>query len=172
MLGSSQVEPAERAYEELKVKAVITGRRGSQGGARSALRPLEIDSTGMLKLNPFYAWSFKQVHSYIEENSVPRNALLSQGYKSVGDWHSTAKSGEGDAGERAGRWQGKQKTECGLHKDFTQMKLKSQKRVGSDGYVRDPVTHASVQAREAGLRVRDESRGPETVSAITIVSSA
>lgn len=85
----------------------------------------------MLKLNPFFSWSFKQVHAYIEENNVPRNALLSQGYKSVGDWHSTAKSGDGDAGERAGRWQGKQKTECGLHKDFTHMKLKSKKKVKS-----------------------------------------
>ncbi|EJD53650.1 Phosphoadenosine phosphosulfate reductase thioredoxin [Auricularia subglabra TFB-10046 SS5] len=149
-----KVEPAQRAYDELKVKSVITGRRGTQGGARSGLRPLEVDSTGLLKLNPFYAWSFGQIHSYIHAHDVPRNALLDQGYKSVGDWHSTVKSGDGEAGERAGRWQGKQKTECGLHKDFTQMKLKAKKK-----------------AREEEFRYRDESRGPETVALPAIVSS-
>lgn len=68
---------------------------------------------------------------YIDANNVPRNALLSQGYKSVGDWHSTAKSGEGDEGERAGRWQGKDKTECGLHEDY--FKMKAQAKVGGSG---------------------------------------
>lgn len=63
------------------------------------------------------SWSFAQVKAYIDEHNVPRNALLDQGYKSVGDWHSTEKSGEGDVGERAGRWKGRNKTECGLHKD-------------------------------------------------------
>lgn len=79
-----QVEPAQRAYAELGVKSIITGRRASQGAARSTLQPLEIDSTGLLKLNPFFSWSFAQVKAYIDENKVPVNKLLSQGYKSVG----------------------------------------------------------------------------------------
>jgi phosphoadenosine phosphosulfate reductase len=63
--------------------------------------------------------------------NVPYNPLLDQGYRSIGDWHSTAKpdpsatsnsTSNGDAGERAGRWQGKKKSECGLHKDYFQMK--------------------------------------------------
>lgn len=114
-----QVEPARRAYEELGVKAVITGRRASQGGDRANLQPLEVDSTGLLKLNPLFAWNFHLVEWYITENKVPRNRLLDMGYRSVGDWHSTVKSGEGDAGERAGRWAGNaEKTECGLHVDY------------------------------------------------------
>ena len=95
----TQVEPARRAYEELGVKAVITGRRASQGGDRASLQPLEVDSTGLLKLNPLFAWNFHLVEWYVQENGVPRNKLLDQGYRSVGDWHSTVKSGEGDAGE-------------------------------------------------------------------------
>lgn len=60
---------------------------------------------------------------YIKENEVPRNKLLDQGYRSVGDWHSTVKSGDGDTGERAGRWAGRaEKTECGLHVDYFKMK--------------------------------------------------
>lgn len=114
-----QVEPAQRAYRELNVRAVITGRRASQGGDRASLKPLEVDATGLVKLNPLFAWKFGQVGEYIKANNVPRNKLLDQGYKSVGDWHSTAKSEEGDAGERAGRWAGREeKTECGLHKDY------------------------------------------------------
>lgn len=118
-----QVEPARRAYDELDVKAVITGRRASQGGARTSLQPLEMDETGLLKLNPLFAWTFDFVDWYIKRNGVPHNKLLEQGYRSVGDWHSTKKSGEGDTGERAGRWAGQEeKTECGLHEDYFKMK--------------------------------------------------
>lgn len=117
-----QVEPAERAYKELNVRAVITGRRASQGSDRANLQPLEVDTTGLLKLNPLFAWSFNDVDAYIKENNVPHNALLDQGYKSVGDWHSTEKSKPGESGERAGRWAGKEKSECGLHEDYFKMK--------------------------------------------------
>ncbi|KAJ7167702.1 phosphoadenylyl-sulfate reductase [Mycena filopes] len=109
-----KVEPARRAYDALGVQAVITGRRATQGGDRASLQPLEVDETGLLKLNPLFEWTFPFVEWYIEENGVPRNKLLDQGYRSVGDWHSTSKAGEGQ-GERAGRWAGKEKTECGLH---------------------------------------------------------
>lgn len=112
---------------------MITGRRASQGGARSSLQPLEIDSTGLFKLNPLFSWKFSDVNDYIQANNVPRNVLLEQGYKSVGDWHSTQKSGQGDTGERAGRWAGNaEKTECGLHEDYFKMRievLKKQVRV-------------------------------------------
>jgi len=119
-----KVEPASRAYKELGVKSVITGRRASQGGARSQLMPVEIDESGLIKLNPFFSWNFAAVKEYIDVNDVPRNALLDQGYKSVGDWHSTVKSGEGDEGERAGRWKGKAKTECGLHVNHHELRQK------------------------------------------------
>ena len=64
------------------------------------------------------------MQSYIEENNVPRNKLLSQGYRSVGDWHSTSKVEEGQD-ERGGRWAGKEKTECGLHKDYFKMQAQA-----------------------------------------------
>ncbi|TRM67881.1 hypothetical protein BD626DRAFT_394736 [Schizophyllum amplum] len=123
-----KVEPARRAYEELGVKAVITGRRQSQGADRASLQPIEVDETGLYKLNPLFAWNFHLVEWYINENNVPRNKLLDQGYRSVGDWHSTQKVGEGQ-NERAGRWAGKEKTECGLHKDYFTMKAQAKKAV-------------------------------------------
>ena len=110
----AKVEPAQRAYRELRVGAVLTGRRRSQGGKRGDIAVIEVDEAGLVKVNPFANWTFTQVEDYIKSNEVPYNELLDQGYKSVGDWHSTkpVKAGED---ERAGRWQGQQKTECGIH---------------------------------------------------------
>jgi len=139
-----KAEPARRAYEELQVKSVITGRRASQGGSRAQLQPLEVDSTGLLKLNPLFAWSFDDVAQYINKHNVPRNPLLDQGYKSVGDWHSTQPSKAGE-GEREGRWAGRTKTECGLHKDYFAMRIQAQKK-----------------QREEELRLRDEQNDEQT----------
>ncbi|KAI9479888.1 3'-phosphoadenylsulfate reductase [Coemansia sp. RSA 989] len=119
---SVKVEPARRAYEELQVRAVLTGRRKSQKGDRAQLRIVEIEKgTGLVKINPLANWSFQQVWSYLRANEVPYNALLDQGYKSVGDYHSTLPVAEG-ADERSGRWANSGKTECGLHKDYFAMR--------------------------------------------------
>ena len=109
-----KVEPAQRAYRELQVNAVLTGRRRSQGGKRGDLDVIEVDEAGLIKVNPLANWSFSQVQAYIRANNVPYNELLDRGYKSVGDWHSTQPVEAGED-ERAGRWKGQPKTECGIH---------------------------------------------------------
>ncbi|KAF8454759.1 hypothetical protein BGX38DRAFT_1089182 [Terfezia claveryi] len=110
----AKVEPGQRAYAELEVKAVLTGRRRSQGGQRGDLDIIEVDDAGLIKINPLANWSFPKVKEYITKHNVPYNALLDRGYKSVGDWHSTSPVKEGED-ERAGRWKGQKKTECGIH---------------------------------------------------------
>ncbi|GAM82483.1 hypothetical protein ANO11243_004630 [Dothideomycetidae sp. 11243] len=110
----AKVEPAQRAYSELQVSAVLTGRRRSQGGKRGDIDIIEVDDTGLVKVNPLANWSFQQVESYVKEHNVPTNALLQQGYRSVGDWHSTQPVSDSED-ERAGRWKGRNKTECGIH---------------------------------------------------------
>lgn len=119
-----KVEPARRAYAQLNARAVLTGRRKSQGGARGSLDIIEIDETGLIKVNPLANWSFKQVEAYIREHNVPYNELLDRGYRSVGDWHSTVPVKEGED-ERAGRWKGQAKTECGLHENYLAMRIKA-----------------------------------------------
>lgn len=109
-----KVEPGARSYRELGVQAVLTGRRRSQGGKRGDLPIVEVDDSGLIKVNPMANWSFQQITDYIKENDVPYNSLLDQGYKSVGDWHSTQPVQAGED-ERAGRWKGQDKSECGLH---------------------------------------------------------
>jgi phosphoadenosine phosphosulfate reductase len=111
----AKVEPQQRSYTELNVAAILTGRRRSQGGQRDQIPVIEMDDErGVVKINPMVNWSFDQVQQYIKENDVPYNALLDQGYKSVGDWHSTSPVRAGED-ERAGRWKGQNKTECGIH---------------------------------------------------------
>ncbi|KAL9099795.1 MAG: hypothetical protein Q9163_004755 [Psora crenata] len=110
----AKVEPAQRAYRELGVNAVLTGRRRSQGGKRGDINVIEVDEAGLIKVNPFANWTFDQVEEYIKANDVPYNELLDRGYRSVGDWHSTAPVRPGES-ERAGRWKGQEKTECGIH---------------------------------------------------------
>lgn len=139
-----KVEPARRAYEELGVRAVFTGRRRSQGDDRADLAAIEVDETGLIKVNPFLNWSFAQVDQYVKTNAVPYNELLDMGYKSIGDWHSTAVPGSGGS-ERSGRWKDKGgKTECGLHKDYFKMKRVAEKKL-----------------REAELARKDEARDKE-----------
>lgn len=110
----AKVEPAQRAYRDLQVNAVLTGRRRSQGGKRGDLDVIEVDEAGLIKINPLANWSFQKVQSYIKTHDVPYNELLDRGYKSIGDWHSTQPVKENED-ERAGRWKGKEKTECGIH---------------------------------------------------------
>ncbi|MCJ1248632.1 hypothetical protein MMC30_005850 [Trapelia coarctata] len=111
---AAKVEPAQRAYRELQVNAVLTGRRRSQGGKRGDLDVIEIDEAGLIKVNPLANWTFQQVQDYLKAKDVPYNELLDRGYKSIGDWHSTQPIQAGED-ERAGRWKGQQKTECGIH---------------------------------------------------------
>ena len=110
----AKVEPAERAYKEMHVNAVLTGRRRSQKGKRGTIDVVEIDDRGLIKVNPLANWTLEQVQDYIKANGVPNNELINRGYKSVGDWHSTQPVRE-DEDERAGRWKGQEKTECGIH---------------------------------------------------------
>ncbi|KAJ5306266.1 hypothetical protein PENANT_c017G08736 [Penicillium antarcticum] len=110
----AKVEPAQRAYREMNVHAVLTGRRRSQGGKRGDLDIIEVDEAGLIKINPMANWSFDQVKAYVKEHDVPYNELLDRGYKSIGDWHSTQPVADNED-ERSGRWKGQQKTECGIH---------------------------------------------------------
>ncbi|KAI1434137.1 Phosphoadenosine phosphosulfate reductase family-domain-containing protein [Xylaria sp. CBS 124048] len=130
----AKVEPQERAYGELGVAAVFTGRRRSQGGERNQIPIIEVDKErGVVKINPLLDWSFAQVRAYIASRGVPYNVLLDRGYKSVGDWHSTSPVAAGED-ERAGRWKGQQKTECGIHNNksryaqFLQMQQQQQQQ--------------------------------------------
>lgn len=68
----------------------------------------------LVKVNPLANWTKYQLWKYIDDNDVPYNPLHNLGYPSIGCRPCTQSVNDGDD-ERAGRWAGTAKTECGLH---------------------------------------------------------
>lgn len=94
--------------------AWITGRKRFQSGARAKLDLFETDTEERIKLNPLAHWRKEDVQDYIINNRLPRHPLLSQGYKSIGCAPCTSPVNDSED-DRAGRWRGQEKTECGIH---------------------------------------------------------
>jgi phosphoadenosine phosphosulfate reductase len=98
----------------------ITGLRRQQNETRESTRIVELYHFDVLrdryiiKLNPMAAWSRDRVQAYIKEHDLPANALAAQGYRSIGCQPCTRPVAEGES-ERAGRWTGFDKSECGIH---------------------------------------------------------
>jgi phosphoadenosine phosphosulfate reductase len=69
---------------------------------------------GLVKVSPLANWTKKEVWKMIVDHDIPYNPLHDQGYTSVGCWPCTRAVMFGED-ERAGRWSGFAKTECGLH---------------------------------------------------------
>jgi len=76
-----------------------------------------LQDDGLLKINPLLNWTKADVKRYMEENNLPSHPLLDKGYRSVGCAPCTVAIGVNDD-ERAGRWQGRSKIECGLHTEM------------------------------------------------------
>ncbi len=74
----------------------------------------------LVKISPLANWTHKQVWSRITSEGVPYNPLHDRGYPSIGCVPCTRAVAEGEIGERAGRWSGTAKTECGLHTQHEQ----------------------------------------------------
>jgi phosphoadenosine phosphosulfate reductase len=98
----------------------ITGLRREQSDTRAGIGIIEIyhledGAKGeIVKLNPMANWTREAVWDYLKQQGVPYNALHDRGYRSIGCWPCTRQSGAGE-NERAGRWTGFQKAECGIH---------------------------------------------------------
>jgi phosphoadenosine phosphosulfate reductase len=74
----------------------------------------ELDTQERLKINPIANWTRKETWAYVFEHDVIYNPLHDQGYPSIGDEPITTPIADGED-ERAGRWRGMGKTECGIH---------------------------------------------------------
>jgi phosphoadenosine phosphosulfate reductase len=69
----------------------------------------------LVKISPLLNWTKADVWKRILAEDIPYNPLHDQGYPSIGCWPCTRAVADGETDERAGRWSGKVKTECGLH---------------------------------------------------------
>jgi len=95
--------------------AWATGVRRDQSVTRANTPIVQWDKKfGLVKINPLARWTKQDVWARIVAEDVPYNPLHDQGYPSIGCWPCTRPVAAGED-ERAGRWSGTAKTECGLH---------------------------------------------------------
>jgi phosphoadenosine phosphosulfate reductase len=95
--------------------AWVTGVRRVDAPTRANTPIVQWDErNGLVKINPIAPWTDDEFRDYIEQNGILENLLVADGYLSIGCAPCTAKVELG-ADPRSGRWQGKNKVECGLH---------------------------------------------------------
>jgi phosphoadenosine phosphosulfate reductase len=95
--------------------AWISSIRADQSAHRAKASLVGWDAKfGLVKVNPILTWTHRDVWAFVVANKVPYNLLHDVGYRSIGCRPCTRAVGAGED-ERAGRWAGQAKTECGLH---------------------------------------------------------
>jgi phosphoadenosine phosphosulfate reductase len=110
----TKVAPLLAALDQLDATAWLSGRRRDQAVTRAQLQVAERDSRGLLKVNPLATWTRDKVWAYIRHHQLPYNPLYEQGFASIGDEPLTTPILPGED-ERAGRWRGHDRHECGIH---------------------------------------------------------
>jgi phosphoadenosine phosphosulfate reductase len=115
---SRKVLPLQSKLRELD--CWITGLRRTQSRSRAAVGLIELytlDAQGgsdIVKLNPMAKWTREAIWRHIRQYKIPYNPLQDRGYASIGCMTCTRKTARGED-ERAGRWIGFKKVECGIH---------------------------------------------------------
>lgn len=107
-----KTKPLEKALEPFD--AWINGRKRQQSQSRSSMKPLEVDAHDRIKVNPLLHWDNEDIKAYFDLHHLPQHPMVSKGFTSIGCAPCTAKPSPG-SDPRSGRWQGQDKTECGIH---------------------------------------------------------
>ena len=106
--------PLRRAVEGYD--AWISSIRADQSSHRAKASVVGWDAKfDLVKVNPLLGWTHRDVWAFVVANEVPYNPLHDQGYPvdRLLALHPGRSPPASD--ERAGRWAGQAKTECGLH---------------------------------------------------------
>jgi len=106
-----KVEPLQRALKPFA--GWINGRKRFQGGLRADIPVVEEDGA-RLKFNPLARTSREEIAAIYREANLPQHPLAASGFQSVGCMPCTSRTAPGEDA-RAGRWRGRDKTECGIH---------------------------------------------------------
>ena len=111
--AARKVEPLNRALAGRT--AWVSGLRRTDSDARRQAPFVHDDLLrGVVKINPLAGWTNAHVVTYVAAYGIPEHPLADRGFPSIGCWPCTRPIGDGDD-QRAGRWAGSDKTECGLH---------------------------------------------------------
>lgn len=96
--------------------AWMSGIRRDQSADRAQAAIVGWDKKfNLVKISPLANSTKQQVWGRIIKENVPYNPMHDQGYPSIGCWPCTQAVLDNSTDERAGRWSGTGKTECGLH---------------------------------------------------------
>lgn len=106
-----KVEPMARAVAPYR--AWFTGRKQFQAATRTALAAFEAVGP-RVRINPLARWRRSDIAAYMRAHDLPAHPLVAEGYRSIGCQACTRPVAEGED-ERAGRWAGTNKIECGIH---------------------------------------------------------
>ena len=108
-----KVRVLEQAAKGFHAWASAIRRDQSEDRARAAIVGWD-KKFSLVKVSPLANWTKKEVWALITSEHIPYNPLHDRGYLSIGCWPCTRSVLPGED-ERAGRWSGFAKTECGLH---------------------------------------------------------
>jgi phosphoadenosine phosphosulfate reductase len=92
----------------------VSGLRRDQGPSRADTPILLLGEDGIVKVHPLATMTAAEAAAYMETHEIPDHPLRAEGYASIGCAPCTRAVRPGED-ERAGRWSGTTKTECGLH---------------------------------------------------------
>jgi phosphoadenosine phosphosulfate reductase len=112
----NKVEPFAQALREYDAW-MTSMRRDSAWTRRNTpiVSETELESgEHIVKVNPIANWTRRDAWAYLREHDIPHNPLYDLGYSSIGCAPCTRMVFPGED-ERAGRWSGLLKTECGIH---------------------------------------------------------
>jgi len=110
----NKIEPMEQALK--KYNARIAALRRDASPERARMQILETRTDGVTLIHPLANWTREQTQAYLKQHNVPVHPLHAKGYKTIGCSPTCCTVPVSDnAPERAGRWTGTGKTECGLH---------------------------------------------------------
>jgi len=108
-----KVEPLIQALDPYD--AWVSGIRREQSPSRASAKKAErSERYGVWKIQPLADWREEDVWDYVAANDIPYNPLHDAGYRSIGCIPCTRPT-RPDEEERAGRWAGSDKLECGIH---------------------------------------------------------
>ena len=93
----------------------VPARLVTDAGAAPFVEQYELEpGRTIVKVNPVAAWTRRDTWAYLKEHDLPHNPLYDLGYASIGCAPCTRLRFAGEP-ERAGRWAGLSKWECGIH---------------------------------------------------------
>lgn len=98
-------------------KAWVTGIRRSQSETRNQVRIVDWDEENeVIKINPVAHWNGENIWDEIHRLDLPYNPMHDEGYPSIGCIPCTQPvDASKESDDRNGRWNGSDKTECGIH---------------------------------------------------------